>query len=222
MSITPAPIDPPEIHTKLWEGFSGKVGWDIGANVGQSLGEMSQRFDTVHTFEPAEECIEQLRDNARMLGNVTVHEIALSDFDGDIELVDIPDKIDTGQLVSFEAEGMEYDAHQQGHKVRKVKAFRADSFLALNVNGSEPVIPDFMKIDVEGHELKVLTGAVNILREKKPELLIEIHSQLLGEIIKKYLEGFGYELETVRHPHYTALRGLQHMYNVHFWYKCRA
>lgn len=219
MTITPAPIDPPEVHAQLWENFRGSVGWDVGANTGQSLGEMSQRFDTVLTFEPAHECLPTLNDNADLLGNVTVCPVALSDFDGEIELVDIPDKINTGQLVSFEAEGMEYDARQQGHKIRKVPAWKADTY--LEIIGTENM-PDFMKIDVEGHELKVLMGARGILTDWAPDLLVEIHSTHLGKVVKKYLEGFGYECEIVRHPHYVARTGLQHMYDVHYWLRCFA
>jgi FkbM family methyltransferase len=217
MTITPAPIDPPEIHEVLWSGFNGAVGWDIGANVGQSLGEMNLRFDLVHTFEPAEECLPLLRDNARMLTGIAVHPIALSNITEVIELVDIPDKINTGQLVSYEAEGMEYDARQQGGKLRKVHAYRADDFLKLL---SPRDVPDFMKIDVEGHELKVLDGASGIIREWQPDMLIEIHSKVLGESIVKFLEGFGYDIEVVRHPHYTARTGLEHMREVHYWLRC--
>lgn len=214
MTITPAPIDPPEIHEKLWGGWSGQVGWDIGANTGQSLGEMSQRFERVETFEPAEECLEQLRENAKMLGNVKVHDLALSDMRGDITLIDIPDKINTGQLVSIEADGMEYDAKQPDAKYRQVAAWTVD---ALVLNFGFP--PNFMKIDVEGHEMKVLKGAYRTIKEHRPNMLIEIHSAKLGEQVRTFLEMFDYEIETVRHPHYTASRGLAHMYDVHFWYK---
>jgi len=217
MTFTPAPIDPPEIHNILWEGFSGEVGWDIGANAGQSLGEMSSRFATVHTFEPAEECFETLNQNANMLNNVIVHHIALSDFDGEIELVDIPDKINTGQLVSFEAEGVEYDAKQQGSKLRKVPAYKIDT-LVKDTNLVDS--PDFWKIDVEGHELHILQGAIETIREWQPNMLIEIHSKSLGEDITKLLERFGYEIEVIRHPHYTTSRGMAQFYEVHFWLRC--
>lgn len=217
MTFTPAPIDPPEVHEKLWRGFRGRVGWDVGANAGQSLGEMSERFTRVHTFEPAEECLPTLNRNAEMLKNVTVHPLALSDFDGEIGLVDIPDKIDTGQLVSFEAEGMEYDAHQQGHKVRKVKSYSIDSYLKIL---GEDEAPDFIKIDVEGHELHVLNGALDTILRHRPDFLIEIHSQKLGEQVSEILDTFRYVIQVVRHPHYTVSRGLAHMYPVHYWLRC--
>jgi FkbM family methyltransferase len=178
---------------------------------------MSERFATVLTFEPAEECLPTLEANAEMLRNVTVHPIALSDFDGFIDLVDIPDKIDTGQLVSFEAEGMEYDAHQQGHKLRQVRAVRLDSYLDTIGYGNAP---DFLKIDVEGHELKVLEGATETLKRYRPDMLIEIHSKALGEKILTLLEELDYNIEVVRHPHYTYSRGLEHMWEVHYWLRC--
>lgn len=217
MTFTPAPIDPPEIHDVLWQGFYGDVGWDIGANAGQSLGEISQRFRVVHTFEPAIECLDTLNANAKLFDNVKVHPVALSDFDGEIELVDIPDKINTGQLVSFEAEGMEYDAKQQGSKLRKVSAYKIDTLVRSPYLVD---IPDFWKIDVEGHEFRILQGAVDTIREWQPNMLIEIHSKFLGDTIMKFLEGFGYEIEVVRHPHYTASRGMAQFYEVHFWLRC--
>lgn len=217
MTITPAPIDPPEIHGLLWEMLEGEMGWDIGANTGQSLGEMSQRFKKVLTFEPAEECIPLLKQNIALFDNVVLWEIAVSDFDGHITLVDIPDKINTGQLVSLEAEGMEYDAKQQGAKMREVKALKVDTLVSkLGVENS----PDFMKIDVEGHEWRVLSGAFNTLKNWKPDLLVEIHSTDLGRRIADYLYNFDYHIEVIRHPHYTARTGLQHMYDVHYWLKC--
>lgn len=215
MTITPAPTDPPEIHTKLWEGFRGHTGFDIGANTGQSIGEMSQRFKFVYSFEPAAECWPLLEQNADLFDNVTVVPMALSNVDGRVELIDIPDKIDTGQLVSKEALGMEYDPNQPDAKVRSVISERLDTFV-----DSTAIRPDFLKIDVEGHELLVIDGAAETIRKYKPSLLIEIHSTFLGNAIRKLLEGLDYDIETVRHPHYTASRGLQHMYDVHYWLKC--
>ncbi len=122
--------------------------------------------------------------------------------------------INTGQLVSLEAEGMEYDARSQGAVERFVEARTVDSLIKEGWD-----VPDFLKIDVEGHELKILEGGAETLRTYKPDMLVEIHSAYLGETIKNYLEGFGYNIETVRHPHYVPGSGMEDRYNVHFWYK---
>ena len=40
--------------------------------------------------------------------------------------------------------------------------------------------PDFLKIDAEGSELKILQGATNILRIYKPKILIKCEERLAG------------------------------------------
>jgi hypothetical protein len=63
-----------------------------------------------------------------------------------------------------------------------------------------------MKIDVEGAEIAVLRGASDVLREKRPALLVEIadvnqrqfgfsSDQLIDE-----LKGFGYSLSRIEDP----------------------
>jgi len=49
--------------------------------------------------------------------------------------------------------------------------------------------PYFVKIDVQGHELQVLQGGENTLKQHKPILLIEA----LNQDIADYLSVFGYE-----------------------------
>jgi FkbM family methyltransferase len=56
---------------------------------------------------------------------------------------------------------------------------------------------DFIKIDVEGHELSVLRGASAVLREHLPAMLIEIEQRHLDHPIKdvfREVEDIGYAL----------------------------
>jgi FkbM family methyltransferase len=61
---------------------------------------------------------------------------------------------------------------------------------------SRPV--NFMKIDVEGHELEVLRGARETIKEDKPAMLIEVHDvnlEMAGTTknqLFRYLAGLGY------------------------------
>ena len=41
------------------------------------------------------------------------------------------------------------------------------------------LVPDVMKIDVEGYEFEVLRGAQGLLRSRKPVLCLELHLDLL-------------------------------------------
>ena len=56
---------------------------------------------------------------------------------------------------------------------------------------------DFIKIDVEGHELNVLEGAVTTLKKFKPSMLIEIeqrhHNKNIDHIFS-FISSFGYEI----------------------------
>ena len=40
--------------------------------------------------------------------------------------------------------------------------------------------PDFLKIDAEGNELKILQGAINILKSYKPKLLVKCEERVAG------------------------------------------
>ena len=56
---------------------------------------------------------------------------------------------------------------------------------------------DFIKIDIEGHEMKMLKGAINTLTDDKPTLLIEIDDNMLqhhGSTAKELLD-FLYTLD---------------------------
>lgn len=207
--MRPAPIDPPEVHAHLWDGYKGNTGWDIGANCGQTLPELTARFKTVHAFEPAEECWPYLAGFA----GVNLHKIALSDVDENIQLVALPDKINTGQLVTGNCEGMEWNPKNPNGVVRTLEAKTVDTAAA------SLGIPDFMKIDVEGHEEKVLTGATMVLSEAKPNLLIEFHSPQLYNFCFNLLTKLKYDVEVVRHPHYAADSWLWHQ---HGWIKAFA
>lgn len=196
--MKPAAIDPPEVWNQLWTGFTGDVGWDVGANCGQTIPQMLARFKVVHAFEPAEECAPWL--NGFDEANFSWLPIALSDDDQTIELLALPDKIDTGQLVTAGTHGMEWDPDNPLAVERKVISRTVDTL----VNRGEVPAPDFLKIDVEGHELKVLYGARKTLAIKRPDLLIEFHSKTIHESVKETLAGYDYQVHTVRHPHYTA------------------
>jgi len=63
-------------------------------------------------------------------------------------------------------------------------------------------VPDFIKCDVEGHELEVLKGARATLKDAKPRLFIEVHLEELGDALIKLLHEFYDNIELLRHPHY--------------------
>lgn len=208
--MRPAPPDPPEISRHLWMDVApGYCGWDIGANCGQTLPEMTARFRQVYAFEPAEECEPYLEPWTRTHG-VRLHQCAVSDTTSMIELIALPSKISTGQLVTAGTPGMEWswdqwdDARRQ-HS-RTVPATSVDQL----VFGDGLPRPDFCKIDVEGHEERVLHGAARTVELYRPNFLIEFHSARLRADCANWLDERGYRVDTIRHPHYATGSELWH------------
>lgn len=64
--------------------------------------------------------------------------------------------------------------------------------------------PDLLKVDVEGYELAVLTGAKKVLARYRPKLFLELHPERLQELggsvaeVVALLAGLGYGFRTLR------------------------
>lgn len=148
------------------------VVWDIGANIGiWSLfwTTICGTDSEVRCFEPDPENLSYLRLNMKRnrLSNWVVRPVAVSSRDGQALFYSDPVSGATGSLEAghdfigrhFKAEGGAYS----------VTLITVDSEIA---DGASP--PQFMKIDVEGHELDVLEGARNTLRDHRPNLILEV------------------------------------------------
>ena len=56
------------------------------------------------------------------------------------------------------------------------------------------VLPDVLKIDVEGAEMAVLAGATKVIQEAQPIIFISTHSPELRKSCLELLDGLGYEV----------------------------
>lgn len=224
----PACSDPGEISDRLWAGWAGGLGFDVGANCGQSLPLMAARFGRVVAFEPAAESWEVLHrdygDVARVLPDVVapvfpgllddglvaglrnlvlVH-AAVSDVDGETDLFETPRNLAQGQLIS---PGHHAFTRECDPVARPVRCVTLDSAAA------KFGMPDFVKVDTEGHEVRILAGGPRVLAGASG-WLIEFHSPVMHDGCEGMLAAAGYEVETVRHPHYPA--GSEDWFN-HGW-----
>lgn len=152
---------------------------DVGANSGVYSYCYSSRFKNIESFEPLQEVIKPLE--AMRLSNVSIHNLALSSSAG-TKSIYVPTFHDTevSSLASFnrpKSESVNY----------VVRTETLDSFDFKDV--------DLIKIDVEGHELDIVKGALKTIRRNMPILLIEIeqrHSQSPIENTFQYLLDLGY------------------------------
>ncbi|MFB9312319.1 FkbM family methyltransferase [Nocardioides plantarum] len=135
----------------------GCVAVDAGANAGLYAYWIARNAATVHAFEPQPRVFDRLRASAP--GNVTCHNVALSDARG------------TAQLHIPATGNGEASLHELGREteVVDVPTRTLDSF---NLNGV-----GFLKIDVEGHEEALLRGAMQTIRDSRPAVFIEIEER---------------------------------------------
>ena len=157
----------------------GAVTVDVGANYGIYTRKLSQLSSRVHAFEPSHKTAELLRRTSAP--NVNVHEIALSDQSGNADLF-IPrdhDELLYG-LASLEPRQASSD---QGVVSTKVRTDRLDAIVREGVA--------FVKIDVEGHELNVLNGAIELLERSQPVFLVEAEDRHREQATRLLFEFFG-------------------------------
>lgn len=157
---------------------------DIGGNRGIYAYQLWKRGARVEVFEPNPTCYRVLE--AWVIGKpgIHVHSVALSNSTGTATL-----------HIPIDEEGVMHDASASiehadfAHaKNQLVYLNTLDSYGFQNVR--------FIKIDVEGHEQKVIEGALETIRTSLPILLIEIeqrhNSQPIGCIFERLI-GLGYQ-----------------------------
>jgi FkbM family methyltransferase len=171
---------------------SGATVIDVGASWGLFTYHLARRVGKsgqVYSFEPHPDNAPMLRKLAKARPYVHFSPVAVSDDVGRAELL-IPRQ--QSRLVTAQA-SLSHGFDGQGVDVEKVEVptVRLDDQIAPAVD------VDFVKIDVEGHEMSVLRGGSSILRRSRPPILIEIEQRHLSvpiDDVFRQLEELGYHL----------------------------
>lgn len=143
---------------------SGGVFWDVGAHAGffTLLGaRLVTKSGRVHAFEPIPENYLRLKAALKLNGipNVTLHEVAISEQAGQLELSTRGSSLMWSAIRVTAAEG-----------VATVRTETLDAF------SDRLGFPDVVKVDVEGAEVSVFQGARRTLLVRKPILVVEFLS----------------------------------------------
>jgi FkbM family methyltransferase len=138
----------------------------------------------VYAIEPSAFSIEVLKTTLAwhgIKGQVTPVRAAVSDAPGELLLV-TPRKITgrMGRAYAFVAEAppegkLRPDLEDTGRELQPTPVITIDGFCAER--GITKV--DFIRMDIEGAELKALRGALGVIERDRPNVLIEIHPQML-------------------------------------------
>ena len=145
------------------------VVFDVGANIGQYTLLASRRVVAVHAFEPTPRTVEKLRVNIALnnLSNVTVNQVAVSDRTGDAILFTDPKNPDTNSIMG---------GNENAPSI-SVPTITLDDYAT-----SHALIPDLIKMDIEGAEMLALRGATRLLNEENaPLILMEINPAALRQ-----------------------------------------
>jgi FkbM family methyltransferase len=151
----------------------GKSCWDLGAHFGiHTVGlALAVGFDgQVAAFEPDPVAFLKLSRHIRMnrLSYVKPYQAAASDVDGRLELVVAGALGSTVTHAKYEDEKIDADT-----EVFYSNALRLDTL----VSRGEIRLPDFIKVDVEGHGAKAIAGAINAIGKSHPTMAFSLHSQ---------------------------------------------
>jgi FkbM family methyltransferase len=162
----------------------GSTAYDLGANHGIHTLLMARLVGStgrVYAFEPVPENVRQLRESIALnnFSNVVVIEAAVAEQPG---------------TETFGRGGDHSTGHLTGNAGRtgaefQVKVVSLDDQVFAQKTGP----PDFVKIDVEGAESSVLTGAKRVLETYRPILLIALHTPEQDTAVGQTLSDLGYE-----------------------------
>jgi FkbM family methyltransferase len=169
---------------------------DIGANIGLYCLVAAQECPAgarIHAFEPQADCCDALSATVRLNNwqdRLFIHRLAISDKPGEAPL----HLTGTGSTID--------NAFNDHASLPTVQVSLDTVDNQVRTLGLEQI--DFIKIDVEGHELSVLKGAAKTIQHHTPVLFIEIADAIRGRAYRN-----PHYRETIRwlHEHgYSAYR----------------
>ncbi len=140
---------------------------DVGAHIGfysMLTSHLVGGKGKVYSFEPTPWTYELLQKNTFNLMNVLAINAGVSDIDGEI---------------TFSDYGPGYGAYNSASKEGTMLKFKPQKITAKIINldtffGKNSIIPDFIKLDAEGFEHKILDGLSETLRSTRPLITLEM------------------------------------------------
>jgi FkbM family methyltransferase len=178
--------------------------WDIGANVGVFTLYAALRGLKVLSFEPSPSNYYLLSKNVeinKMDDRVFSYCIAFND----LTKLDFFLMSDTELGGSYNSFGVALDLHGKEGKVVMAQAmigYSIDDFIAQ----FNPQFPNYIKIDVDGIEDKIIEGAKKTLRDNRlKSVLIELNKEIDGyKNVIEIIESSGMKIKKTikRHPDY--------------------
>jgi FkbM family methyltransferase len=182
---------------------SGSTVIDIGANIGLFTGrfrELVGDHGRVLAFEPIPANFQTLKSLWGKYPNIELYDCALSDKSDEVEFL-LPKsrfKYLTAAVVSTA------DQLQNNHSIRCDRLILPTKKLDNLVSDINISNLDLIKCDVEGHELQVMRGAVNLIKRFNPIIQLEILREKwtkgnpLNSGVGQLMKSFGYQIMQIK------------------------
>lgn len=176
--------------------FNNPVIFDVGANIGTFTTWMAQAFPKgkLYSFEPQHAVFQQLAGNVAInnLYNVYTHNMGLGAANEYVTFNE-PDYFNNCDFGTFTLKNQNHVPRTSQSMVVEVRTL--DSFMELY----QVERIDLLKIDVEGMDIEVLTGAQQAIKMFRPAIFIEHNDNKVSvkdEIIE-FLSPYGYDFEVI-------------------------
>jgi len=160
---------------------------DVGSNDGTSIRMFRRYFPLVKII-----AVDPIATPRFKLKNVTLIKSALSE------------KVGSRTLVTPIVNGKQLTQYSSFYKEKMITQICSDMDLVetevstivsevnFNTVDNLGIDPYFIKIDVEGAELEVLKGSLNVIKKFNPVILVEIQNENTYQAIKELLYDYGY------------------------------
>lgn len=166
---------------------------DVGANTGQFARHLRKEgySGRIISFEPISEIFEQLQTSADGDKNWTVFNIAIGAKPGQAT-INIAKKSEFSSLLPQAGTILSHDSEAETIRTQEIKIARLDDVVSVSENDAV-----FLKIDTQGFEQDVLSGAHNILAVASGVMMelpiIHLYEGVWSmEEALKYMRGNGY------------------------------
>jgi len=162
--------------------------YDVGANIGSHTLALSKIFNNkifIRSFEAQYTVHNMLKETIKInnLSNIKLYHNAVSDKDGEIIKIELPDYSKINNFGGLELvkpyENSDNNLLNKNGAFEEVKTISLDSF-------DEEV--DFIKMDIEGMEHSALKGSKELILKYRPYLYVELRKTKKDELITFFKE----------------------------------
>lgn len=170
--------------------------YDIGGNIGYHALGISHKAKHVYSFEPNSKSYKLLKLNTENKKNITCLQLAIGDSIGKTHISD-------------------YDFNQYGNYGELKINDTGEECELTKIDELNLPLPDIIKIDVEGYELKVIEGGRKTISNRKPIIFYEsIHGTGFDLIYDFLHDELKYDIYWVPSPNYNPNNYKKNLANI--------